>query len=584
MNTTTPRTALTATMQGTVSFAGPSQDVEIDALRHHHAGPLSLAWTGHPHFEDGDASTFLASIRSRDWQDPTALLSRINGPFAIAIVDAAKRRCLLAVDRLGIMPLAYRQRNGRLFFGSTLDLLREADPSGLEIDPQAIYDYLYFHMIPAPRTVYRDVSKLEPAGYVLCTEEHCHSGRYWDIPYREEAPARPEAEEQLRQLLEDAVVDNLEGTATGTFLSGGLDSTTVSGYFSRRAPAPHRAFSVGFDAEGYDETPWAREAASHYGLELSTYYVTPDDVCAAVPRIAAAYDEPFGNASAIPAYFCARRAREAGIECLLAGDGGDELFAGNSRYARQLIFAHYDALPRWLRKGMLEPLARPETPLHRLPLARKLVSYIRQASLPMPERMESYNLLLRAGAGNVFTPDFLGRINPEEPCRLLREAYRADDDISLLKHMLALDMKITIADNDIRKVSHMCRLAGIEVRYPMLDERLVRFAAGLPSDWLLAHGELRAFYRRALSGFLPRATLEKSKHGFGLPFGVWLAQEPGLHDLADQALSRLAGRGVVREDYIARLRGKHLQEHAAYYGVMIWLLMMLEHWLEAHGF
>lgn len=584
MNTTNLQPALTATMRGAMSLDGPSPGLEIDALMHHEQGHLTLAWTGHPRFEGGDAGAFLASIAPRDWEDPTSLLRRITGPFAIALIDSRERRCLLAVDRLGIMPLAYRYRNGQLLFGSTLDLIRETVPAGLELDPQAIYDYLYFHMIPAPRTIYRDVTKLEPAGHVLCTAQGCRQGQYWEIPYREEMVPRQEAEEHLRKLLENAVGDNIQSAPTGTFLSGGLDSTTVSGYFARRSPAPHRAFSVGFDAEGYDETPWAREAAGHYGLELSTYYVTPDDVVTAVPRIAAAYDEPFGNASAIPAYFCARQARDNGMACLLAGDGGDELFAGNSRYARQLVLAHYDALPRWLRKTVLEPLARPDTPVHRLPLIRKLASYVRQASLPMPERMESYNLLLRAGPDSVLVPDFLSGIDPDEPHARLRDAYRGDSDMSLLKHMLALDMKITIADNDIRKVSHMCRLAGIEVRYPMLDERLVQFAAGLPSGWLLEGNDLRAFYRKALADFLPRATLEKSKHGFGLPFGVWLTQEPALHDLADEALSRLASRNIVREDYIARLRSEHLREHAAYYGVMVWLLMMLEYWLEAHGF
>ena len=341
---------------------------------------------------------------------------------------------------------------------------------------------------------------------------------------------------------------------------------------------------MGFEAEGYDETPWARAAAEHFGLDLAIRYVTPEDVIEAIPLIAGSYDEPFGNASAIPTYFCARQAREAGIETLLAGDGGDELFAGNSRYLKQLLLARYDVLPAAIRRHLLTPLAEADSFLHRLPLVRKAVSYIRQASRPMPERMEDYNLLLRAGINHVFTPDFLVQVDWEDPVHLLTQAYRGDESMSLLKHMLALDMKITIADNDIRKVSHMCRLAGIDVRYPMLDEALVEFSASLPTAWLIKGGELRAFYRRALADFLPRATLEKRKHGFGLPFGVWSTNHAGLARCVDDALRALGQRGWIREDYLQRLRRQHRGEHAAYYGVMIWVLMMLEEWLREHGY
>ncbi len=581
----TQATKLTATLAGRMFFGQPGESLKLDSPWHYESGErgLILAWVGRPRFEDGGPAAFLATFREQHWKDPTTFLARIRGPFAIALCEPESHRCLLAIDRLGIMPLAYRKEHQQFLFSSTLDLLRESASGPLELDPRAIFDYLYFHMIPAPRTIYCEVYKLEPGSFVICSPGGCKTGHYWKIPYREESLSRAEAAEQLRHLLGTAVDDNLDRENTGSFLSGGLDSTTVSGYLSQHEPKPRQAFSVGFDAEGYDETPWARAAAEYFGLRLNTYHVTPEDVMDALPKIAAAYDEPFGNASAIPAYFCARQAREHGIECLLAGDGGDEVFAGNSRYAKQLLFAHYDRLPQWLRHKFLEPLARKNTPLHRLPGINKAVSYVRQASLPMPERMESYNLLRRSGLKNVFTPEFLTHIEPGEELHHLNTAYRGNEHMSLLKHMLALDMKITLADNDLRKVSHMCRLAGIDVRYPMLDETLVEFAAGLPSHWLLEKGELRSFYRRSLADFLPRSTLEKSKHGFGLPFGVWAAEHPALKELTHDALSKISQQGWIQPAYIEKLKKLHTAEHAAYYGVMIWILIMLQCWKNTHA-
>lgn len=573
--------ALTDRLAG--SFDTRTGDVQLHGgCQVEQAGRI-LAWTGRPRFDAGTPEAFLAGLPDSDW-NPDALLAHIHGPFALVLAEPARRRCLLAVDRLGIQPLAWREAAGCLRFASDLDGLFPADGPRPELDPQGVFDYVYFHMIPAPRTIYRDTHKLEPASCLVFDAQRMRQRRYWRLAYAETRPERAAAEARLRSLLEAAVAAQLEDRPTGTFLSGGLDSTAVSGMFARLHPGPVPAFTVGFEAEGYDETPWARAAAAHFGLKLRVRYVTPEDVLEALPRVAAAQDEPFGNASALAAYFCARSARESGIEILLAGDGGDELFAGNTRYLKQLRLAHYERLPAVLRDRLLTPLARLDTPLHRLPLVRKAVSYVRQASLPMPERMESYNLLLRAGITQVFTPEFLAEVELDEPLRLLEAAYRGDESFSLLKHMLALDLKITLADNDLRKVSRMCRLAGVEVRYPMLDEELVGFSATLPSPWLIERGELRAFYRRALADFLPRATLEKSKHGFGLPFGVWSAEHPGLAQRVDAALERLARRGWIRADYLADLRRRHTREHAAYYGVMVWVLTLLETWLAHHGY
>jgi asparagine synthase (glutamine-hydrolysing) len=367
----------------------------------------------------------------------------------------------------------------------------------------------------------------------------------------------------------------------GAFLSGGTDSTTVTGLLTQLRGHPVRTFSIGFSAEGFDEMAYARIAARHFGTQAHEYYVTPRDVAEALPLIAQAYDEPFGNASAVPAYFCARLARESGVGILLAGDGGDEIFGGNARYAKQKIFEHYSVLPAWVRAAF-EPIllnapgAGLLTPLH------KLQSYVRQARIPLPDRLETYNFLHRSPLEAILDPDFLREIDPEHPLELLREVYRRTDSDDPVDCMMHLDLKAVLADSDLRKVSRMCEVAGVEVCFPLLADELVEFSGEVPAALKVKGTRLRFFFKHALRDFLPPEVLSKSKHGFGLPFGLWLASDDNLEELARATLRRLESRGIVRPAYIAELWQHHAEFHASYFGVMIWILVQLELWLQHH--
>ena len=240
------------------------------------------------------------------------------------------------------------------------------------------------------------------------------------------------------------------------------------------------AYSIGFSAEGYDEMAFARITAKHFDIKLNEYYVTPQDVVDALPLIATSYDEPFGNSSALPAYFCAKMAVENGVNTLLAGDGGDEIFAGNERYVRQNVFEHYSKVPALLRKALVEPITE-LLPNAIAPVA-KASSYIAQANMPLPDRLQSYNFLHRHPATEVFTEDFLAEVNTALPLEIQREIYHRPTDAGRLNRMLYLDWQITLADNDLRKVSHMCSLAGVDVVYPMLDDALVEFSCKIPQS------------------------------------------------------------------------------------------------------
>ncbi len=567
-----------------------------------HIGPQSVMASNSGIVGETGAVTYLISGRPR-WHSPRLaneatkegngpvfarvyqdhgpnVLQQLNGDFSIAAYNQDTGEGILAIDRMGIHPLCYAEVPGGLVFGGDIRRLRRHPSISADFNPLALFAYLYFHMIPSPLATYREMKKLLPGQYVIWRPTGIEQGFHWRPDFRDDPRPEPELAQELKHRLQQAVAEDLgQSQQTGAFLSGGLDSSTITGLFKQLASEEAAAFSIGFDAEGYDEMGYARSSARHFGVRLHEYYVTPDDVVSAIPSIAAEYDEPFGNASAIPTYYCARLARENGKNLILAGDGGDELFAGNERYRKQRIFSLYNKIPEWLQNLLIEPLVQFELPL---PLSDKLKSYVEQAKLPMPDRMETYNFLHRSSLSEIFEADFLASIDSNWPLTHLREFYQEPDTDSMLKRMLYLDWKITLADNDLRKVNRMCRLAGIEVRYPMLQGPVVELAATIPDHMLMCGFELRSFYRRAFSDFLPKSTLEKRKHGFGLPFGLWLQSDPALQSLAYDSLNSRYFSGIIKSSYLDDLKSRHQGEHASYYGVMIWVLMMWAQWAEQH--
>jgi len=508
------------------------------------------------------------------------LLQRLRGSFALAVTDLREHRTLLAVDRMGIESMCFAQSDGGLVFGSRADTVAHALGAPPEIDPQAVFNYLFFHAVPSPGTIFRRVSKLLPAQYLELRDDETRLDFYWRMRYADRAASNSGAlAERLRRVLPEAVARQTDDGPVGAFLSGGTDSSTVAGTLARLRKDLVDAYSIGFDAPGFDEMSYARRAAEHFGLRHHPYYVTPADVLRAAPLIARAYDEPFGNASAVPTYFCAKLAQEQGMRALLAGDGGDELFGGNARYAKQRLFEAYSVVPKPLRRALVEPLVESVPEALLIAPARKVKSYVTQARVPLPDRLETYNLLVRADLSEVFEPDFLAAVRPDDPFSLMREAYMRAESASAVHRMMHLDLKQTLADNDLRKVNVMCRLAGVEARYPMLDDDLVALSAEIPAAGKVRGSRLRPFFKDALRDFLPREILEKQKHGFGLPFGIWLREHRPLRELALDSLAEFRRRGILKPGYLDKLVENALGGHASYHGVMVWVVLILELWL-----
>jgi asparagine synthase (glutamine-hydrolysing) len=513
------------------------------------------------------------------------VLKSLSGAFALALTADAGRTALLAVDRMGIASLTYRPADGGVIFGSSSGPINRYFEAAQEIDRQSLFNYFFLHMVPGPSTIFRDQYRIPPGGFVQLKDGELSSGKYWQMRYDEPSSYRLDAlKEEFRELLERSVSDLVSGDAVGTFLSGGTDSSTVTGLLQRISDRPIRSYSIGFKAEGYDEIEYARIAARHFATEHREYYVTPDDVVTLAPLMAAFCDQPFGNASAVPTYYCAHLAKSDGIELLLGGDGGDELFGGNERYATQSVYSWYERVPVAFRRGLIEPLLFGVPGAERVALLRKGRGYVTKTRESVPRRLHAYNMLRRIPPGTVFTAEFLAEVDPETPLELLERVYHEADAANSLNRMLAMDLQFTLADNDLYKVNRMCELAGIDVAYPMLNDDLVAFSARLPEELKLRGMRLRYFFKEALKDFLPDEIIKKRKHGFGLPIGIWMQTHEPLRALVYDAVHALGTRGIVRPAFVDRVISEHRAGHAAYWGGEIWVLSQFELWLRAHGF
>ena len=547
-------------------------------------GDYCVAW-GAPRFNDARlCATASANGDSAAWFDAfrdlgTLAPKEVHGRFAAVMIRDSGREVIAATDRFATLPICYSNTPDEIRFGERADDVAGSGPS---VCVQALFDYLFFHMIPAPSTVFENVRRLPAAHSMVWRNGDLQCAPYWQPRFSTETTmSLEEREAEFLGLVESAVAREADNGSVGAFLSGGTDSSTIAGMLCKVSGRPAKTYSIGFDASGYDEMEYARIAARHFGTDNHEYYVTPSDLLEGIPKIARHYDQPFGNSSAVPAWICASRARADGVDKLLAGDGGDELFGGNERYAKQRLFEHYRRIPGIIRRAALEPMSNLPG-IDRVPGVSKVASYVRQARVPLPDRLQRYNLLARTGFETVLEASFLAAVDTDEPFEAQRAWWNTIEAQSPVDQMIAFDWKYTLADNDLPKVIGSAGLAGLEVGFPLLSDELVAFSLELPTEWKLKGQTLRWFFKHALRDFLPQEILRKQKHGFGLPFGVWACGDEGLQTLARESLGSLGHRGVVKPGFLDVLLRDRLPAHPGYYGEMVWILMMLELWLQAH--
>jgi len=518
-----------------------------------------------------------------------AFVEHLNGMFAIALWDARRRKIVLVRDRLGVKPLYWHHDGHRLVFGSELKALLAAGNLDPRTDPRAVVDYLTFGHVPAPRTIFENLHKLEPGFLAVGTASGITLRRYWDIPIdnADNGPLSPgEADRwqaEFAALFEDAVrIRLMADVPLGAFLSGGVDSSAVVAAMKRRGASPLLTHTVGFDEHDHDERGPARVVADHLATDHHEVLVRPDAAWAA-RFLARHFDEPFGDSSAVPTYYLSRVARER-VKVALAGDGGDEMLAGYRRYRFDLAEAALRSVcPAWLRRpaaglaGWLYPkgdwLPRPlraKRTLQNL-ACDDATAHLRSVALhagTLP------TLLLRPEV-----LDLTGGYDPFTRGRDLFAGYPAPDQLGRL---LYLDMKTLLPDDMLTKVDRASMAVGLEVRVPLLDYRLVELAARMPARLKLDGSRGKVVLRDIVAGWLGTQVADRPKKGFDVPVHGWFRGP--LRQLAADTLADPHSRchEWLQPAAVRRLLNEH-QRGFATHGHVLWTMLAFELWARQYA-
>jgi asparagine synthase (glutamine-hydrolysing) len=495
------------------------------------------------------------------WDTAAKIVAAYTDPFRTCSVFYAKAACgfLIASDL-------------RLLLGSRL-----VEPT---VSLDALYQYLNFSYIPAPLTAIKGASKL-PAGHRLELKGGQISvQRYWDATYSADLDV-PESEraEILRERLVGTVRSYRCGDAAGwgTFLSGGTDSSSISGILAKAHPATVNSFSMGFEEQGYDELQFSRIASDRYGLAAHEHRLNESEAVSSISRLATAFDEPFGNSSAIPTLHCAELAARHGVSLLMAGDGGDEIFGGNERYLKDKIFQAFHRAPaparrlaRWLAGGLKRYDSR---------FANRLKNFVHRGSLPNPERFYSDDSFASDCFEELLSDDFRAAVARGDALQVQKSIYEQAQADCDLHRLMYLDLKMTIADNDVVKVVRAAKLAGIQVAFPFLDRCLVEFSGQLPGRDKVRGLRKRHLFKLATQDILPQEIRNKKKQGFGLPVSVWLRRGGQYRELAHDVVTsdRATRRGYFKPGFVRQLLERHAKGGWDY-SSEIHMLMMLELW------
>src|SRR5262245_42952428 len=464
-------------------------------------------------------------------------VEKLQGGFSVVLWDCRDRKLIAAIDGFGMKRLVYHQHQGVLLVASRIDALLQSGEIERSVNPRAIGNVLNFSISLAPETIFNEVHRLIPGALLIASADGTRVEKYWDMRYA----ASTESEERLSRELESVVAKavtaqckDIQFDEAGAFLSGGTDSSTVVGMMSRLGQGAPKTFSIGFENQDFNELGYAQIAASKFDADHHTYLVSASDCFQALPRVVQFFDEPFGNASAIPTYFCARLAAFNGVRTLLAGDGGDELFAGNEWYRTEKIFDLYQGVPWLLRRGLIEPvLSAVKVDAGIWGKARR---YVRRSNMPSPQRVLSYNFLNAHSPASIFEADFASTISRDSVLKVPAQYYQQAPAGDHLNRLLYMDVKMTLGDSDLPKVTCMAELAGIRVRFPFLDRSVAEFSGRIPAGLKMKGLQKRYLFKRAFRNLLPEEVIKKKKHGFGIPVASWLKSDPRLRELSRDLL------------------------------------------------
>jgi len=546
-------------------------------IYNHHDVRRELERRGHRYATHSDTESILHAYEEYG----VDCVRHLRGMFAIAIWDAPRRRLFLARDRFGKKPLYYTTPAGpaaRLAFGSELKAILALPDVARRVNSQAVADYVAWGYVPDPLSIYQGISKLPPAHWLTYEDGRVRVERYWDVSYEPRVTREPEEfyVERTLAILDEAVrIRLMSEVPLGAFLSGGTDSSIVVALMAKHSHDRVKTFSIGFEEPKYDELPYARRVAEHFGTEHYEEVVRPDaerDVMALVRQ----FDEPFADSSMIPTYYVSRAARKR-VTVALSGDGGDEMFAGYLRYLDGGAVRAANRLPARARDAILGPLARA------LPPGTKGIDRLRDLlGTPDQQYVRQVTRGLALSSHDVFAADFVRRLEHPDPSYVAGPFLSAARNWDVLSRRQYLDTHTFLPGDILTKVDRASMMVSLECRAPFLDHELAEFAATIPAELRMKGMTTKYLLKKVAERLMPAEIVHRSKMGFAVPVEHWLKKEWAARS-EDVVLGKTAlERGVFREDFVRRIVTEH-RSGKRDNSSMIWSLMMLELWWREWG-
>jgi asparagine synthase (glutamine-hydrolysing) len=518
-------------------------------------------------------------------------IRRLIGMFSIAVWDRRERTLTLVRDRLGIKPLYWAKFGSLFLFASELKALRAHPGWSARVERAALAAYMRHNYIPAPHSIYQGVHKLEPGTIlILPFMGEPRTEKFWDArAVATSGLANPlrasdtDMTDQLELLLRDAVRRRMVADVpVGAFLSGGIDSSTVAALMMAADAGPVRTYTIGFEHSSYDEAAHSAAVAKHLGTEHTEMIVTPQDALDVIPRLADMYDEPFADSSQIPTYLVSAMTRKH-VTVALSGDGGDELFAGYTRYQYTRRLRALRLLPRPLRTAIAHaitalPADRWSQLLSVIPASirpSQIGDKMHKAAAILP--CESETELYR-GLVTHWRPDDIV-LDAREPKGVLWDKEVDRDFPGLIERMQFLDLVTYLPDDILTKVDRASMAVALEARVPLIDHRVVEFTWRLPREAKIRGNVTKWLLRQVLYRHVPQALVERPKMGFSVPLGDWLRGplRPWAENLLAESRLRQAGffdAVVVRKVWDDHVSGRNNRQY------MLWNVLMFEAWRE----
>lgn len=515
----------------------------------------------------------------------------LRGMFAFAIWDQKRRRMLLARDRLGKKPLFYRHAGGSLIFGSELKALLQVPGVPRELDPIALDEYLTYQYVPHPHCILKGFSKLPPAHWATFDDGRLELRRYWKPDYEANAPAgggaaKPAFEtleacrRELRETLTEAVRLRLRSDVPlGAFLSGGIDSTIITGLMQQLSTRPVQTFSIGFPVKAFDERSYARQAAQHLKTDHHEFVVEPEAL-EILPKLIWHYDEPFADSSAIPMMYLSEMTRR-NVTVALSGDGGDELFAGYDRYRAVQVGMRFDRLPGLVKKLITLPVWQAIPASTRQKSRRRRFKRLLSALAYPPERryLKWISIFDDARLPGMYSDGFQDQLAGVDPADFVLAAYGECPSRDFVTRTTCTDLLTYLPCDILTKVDIATMAYALEARAPFLDQEVVQLAARTPIEWK-RNGRLgKTILVETFSDLLPADIQVRPKMGFGVPLDHWFRNElrPLLHDvLLDR---RSLDRGIFRPEAVRQLVDEHVSNRWDH-SYRLWSLLVFELWQQ----